>query len=290
MNGHLMGIKRFYSKRAEKPGWKWDAARGQFWSWGFDERIGGKRIREAGFSSQDQVKVVVGKLKERELLAKNGLQSLASAPLVTVQQLVEARAQAFDFDNAQHRQHYGVLKAFRDQLSPFTQVRQLTTEHLEAYVRDRLATALNLKPATLSRELNVIRAMLHAAGEYFPALNGRKPPQMPKLPERTLVLTDSRRGPGRPTKLPDEKVPEARKRYRKALEQARAARVRAAEGAIDNEVRELCRDFSDGVFNLLCEGMEPADVAREHVGKFYDLSAEQIRRRLRQGGHNSGGA
>lgn len=283
-----MAIKRFYSKRASKPGWKWDAAKGQFWSWGYDERIDGRRIREAGFSSDDQVKVVVGKLKEKELLAKHGLITRAGEPLVTVPQLVEARAQAFDFNNAQHRQRYGVLKAFRDRFSPLTQVRQLTTEHLEAYVQERQATAPDLKPATLERELNVIRSMLHSAGEYFPVLAQWQPPRLPVLPKHTPA--EGRRGRGRPAKLPREKWPEVRERYAGVLKQAQIARELIDAGIAEKEVREqFSETFSEDAIKRLLAGEQPSDVAIECVAGFYEVSEETVRACLYRKGCNKSG-
>ena len=48
-----MAIKKFYSNKA-KAGWRWEAKKKQYYSWGLDIRLAnGKRLREPGFGTRE---------------------------------------------------------------------------------------------------------------------------------------------------------------------------------------------------------------------------------------------
>lgn len=71
----VMAVKKIYSNK-EKPGGRWDAAKKQFWSWGFDIRLGnGARCRESGFASRQIAEQAVAQIRVSEKEGKYDLQT-----------------------------------------------------------------------------------------------------------------------------------------------------------------------------------------------------------------------
>jgi len=61
-----MAVKKFHSNK-EKPGWKYDERKKQFWSWGFDIRTeNGRRKRESGFGSKQLAENAVARIRISE--------------------------------------------------------------------------------------------------------------------------------------------------------------------------------------------------------------------------------
>ena len=58
-----MAIKKFYSTKA-KAGWRWDASKEKFWSYGFDIYLqSGQRKRESGFATEQLAENAVARIR-----------------------------------------------------------------------------------------------------------------------------------------------------------------------------------------------------------------------------------
>ena len=61
-----MAIRKFYSTKA-KAGWRWDANKKKFWSYGFDIYLkDGRRKRESGFATKQLAENAVARMKISE--------------------------------------------------------------------------------------------------------------------------------------------------------------------------------------------------------------------------------
>ena len=59
----FMAIRKFYSTKA-KAGWRFDAAKKKFWSYGFDIYLAsGKRKRESGFATKDLARDAAARIR-----------------------------------------------------------------------------------------------------------------------------------------------------------------------------------------------------------------------------------
>ena len=95
-----MAIKKFYSTK-EKAGWRWDAGKQKFWSWGFDIRLqNGSRCRESSFASKQLAEQAVARIRISEKEGKYDLQT-RKFPLLT--EVLEKRLNRIESQKEQVR-------------------------------------------------------------------------------------------------------------------------------------------------------------------------------------------
>ena len=170
-------IKKFYSKREEKPGWRRDPETGQFWSWGFDIwlRDPVKRVREAGFQTRGDAEAAVGRIRQLEKEEKYGFITSGSAPMLS--ELIEKRLATIRNPRERMRSTR-ILGDLAAVLPPKMKVTELKPAHLQLFVDRRLADGI--KPQSVNRELNSVVACLNAARTLFARLDQWVPPRTPR--------------------------------------------------------------------------------------------------------------
>lgn len=186
-------IKKFYSTAKKKPGWKWDAAKKRFWSWGYNIRLlSGKRVQETGFHSEADAIIAVGVIRKADKDKKYGFIPDSAKPRLAA--LVEKRLK----DIKRHSEHVRatrVLNTLMTLLGPNKKIEDITTPDLKKFVEKREADGQ--APSSVDRELNIIGPMLNSAAGYFPLLAQWKPPKLPhpKLSKkrRERTYTDEER-------------------------------------------------------------------------------------------------
>jgi integrase len=172
-----MAIKRFYSRRKERPGWKWDMEREQFWSWGYDIwlREPKRRVRESGFASRGDAEAAVGRIRRLEKEEKYGFITAGSAP--TLGELIEKRLASIRNPRERTRSSR-ILGDLVAVLPTSMKVVELKSAHLQLFVERRLADGI--KPQSVNRELNSVAACLNAARTLFARLDQWVPPRVPR--------------------------------------------------------------------------------------------------------------
>ncbi len=170
-----MGVKKFYSKR-EKKYWKYDAKLKQYWSHGFDITLAsGKRLREAGFMSEADAIVAIGKIRSAEKDKKYGFIPDAAKPRLA--SLVEQRLKDIK-KHSENVRSKRVLETLLTLLGTTKKIEDVTTPDLKIFIERRELDGQS--PSSIDRELNIISAMLNAASEYFPQLSQWRPPKIPR--------------------------------------------------------------------------------------------------------------
>jgi hypothetical protein len=169
-------IKKFYSNR-HRTGWKYDARRKQYFSWGFDIRLtDGRRKREPGFLTQAEVEAALGRIRLAERDVRYGF--LAPLEIPTVQQLAD-RHVAHIANSREEVRARRVLNTLCEEIPKGLKVNELLTPHLQEFVSRRQRDGL--RPSSIDRELNIVSAMLHAAApDYFPDLANWGIPKIPR--------------------------------------------------------------------------------------------------------------
>lgn len=167
-----MAIKKFFTKKA-KAGWRWDAEKAQFFSWGFDIRkADGKRKRENGFATRHQAEAAVGRLRLGEKNRKYEL--IQRNPFPMLRELADKRiANLTDRPEAVRSQR--VLSTLIECLDN-PRLDELTTPIINRYTEIRQNDGVS--DATINRELRLIRATLNQALSFFDDLEDWTPPKV----------------------------------------------------------------------------------------------------------------
>jgi integrase len=187
-----MAIRKFYSKR-EKKHWKYDAKLKMHWSWGFDIWLDdGRRRREAGFMTESDAVVAVGRIRSDEKERKYGFTPEAEKPRLG--ELVRKRL-ADTREGKPKSSATRILTVLLEVVGTDQKVEELTTPHLKKFVEKRAADGLS--PSSINRELNEISAMLNNVAMYYPRLTQWRPPRMPRPKQskrrRERIYTDDER-------------------------------------------------------------------------------------------------
>lgn len=164
------------------------------WYYQGDETIAAVRQRPRA-ETKREVNEILDALRVRARQEKYGL-TVAAPAAVTLSELVAARLadpgrQAMPSYAAAKRE----LEAFMDFFPADPDVTALTTADMKDYVTRRCA---EVGPGTINRKLGYVSSMLHAAGDYFAALESWRPPRIPYADEpegreRTLTLDEATR-------------------------------------------------------------------------------------------------
>ncbi len=178
--------------------------------WGFDERfLDGsgrrKRIRRYEFETRREAEEVVAALRRAEREREFGVAPLINRP--TLQELISKRLPTIT-ERAERTRSRRVLFTWLALLDPRlrlderyepapgyrspVKVDEVDTAKIRLYVERRQADGQSA--SSINRELNIIGATLHQAGEFFSELLQWKPPKIPRLKEgksrRERIITD----------------------------------------------------------------------------------------------------
>lgn len=172
-----MAVKKFYSNKA-KPGWRWDAVKNQYSSWGFDIRkSNGQRKRESGFGTRQLAEAAVARIRLSEKNSKYELVEVEPSP--TLIDLRNKRIEAV----ADHREKVRserVLTVLHEALARRGIVNprliELTPGNMSCYAELRRTEGVS--DATINRELRTLRASLNQAPMFFAELDNWTPPKV----------------------------------------------------------------------------------------------------------------
>jgi integrase len=167
-----MAVKKFYSTKA-KAGWKFDAKKEKFWSYGYDIYLeSGRRKRESGFGTKDLATSAAARIKLGE---KNKLYELTDyRKFPTCAELFQKRIENAPLQGEKSRSRR-VLQNILDLLPEDLRINDLTVSHINTYISARQKE--NVKDETINRDLRTVRATLNQAKTFFPHLEKFEPPK-----------------------------------------------------------------------------------------------------------------
>lgn len=169
-----MAVKKFYSTKA-KAGWRFDAKKNQFSSWGFDIYLeNGKRKRESGFANKELATNAAARIKLGEKNRRYELTDYRKFP--TCAELFQKRIDSTS-EHGEKLRSKRVLQTILD-LLPENDLRinELTTAHINLYTEKRQKESV--KDETINRDLRVVRAALNQAKTFFSGLEDFTPPKI----------------------------------------------------------------------------------------------------------------
>jgi integrase len=196
-----MAITKVYSD-TPKTAWKYDAKKGKYFSYKVDVYFGGRRIREKGFATKTDAENVIARLKLLAKEKKYDLPNQSKSP--ELHELFQKRIDSIT-ERKQKELTKRVLNYFLqlETIPTNLKVIELTSAHLKEFVNNRAKDLTNrgeaVTPQTVNREMTVIAATLHKAGEYFAELENWVCPKIPrpKIPtrgrERIISAAESRK-------------------------------------------------------------------------------------------------
>jgi len=168
-----MAVRKFYSTKA-KAGWRFDAVRKEFWSYGFDIYLeSGKRKRESGFATKQLAENAVARIKISQKEKTYDLQ-IRNFPFLS--EVLSKRLLRIE----NRREQIRAVRIFRDwqsELSRDFPVNELTAADIRKYINLRLPL---VKAETVNREITVIASALHSAYLDFPELETWNCPRIPR--------------------------------------------------------------------------------------------------------------
>jgi integrase len=168
-----MAIRKFFSNKA-KAGWRWDAGKEKFWSWGYDIRLeNGKRKRESGFATRSLAENAVARIRIGE---KEGKYNLQPQKFPTLKEVLEKRLFRYD-DQKERKRAETVFSRWLEMLPASLKLNELATAHLRLYISERLQ---QVKAVSVNREMNCIASALHSAFLDFPELENWNAPRIPR--------------------------------------------------------------------------------------------------------------
>ena len=190
-----MAISKVFSNEAN-PGWKFDQKKGKYFTYRIDVYFGNRRIREKGFQTRKEAENVIARLKQLEKENKFDLPQTKRGS--TVADLFEKRLASLT-SRKQKELEKRVLNYFSNLIPEGLKITEITSSHLQEFVRVRHAEktkrGTQIKMQTVDRELTIVAAVLHSAGEFFPELENWVCPRIPR-PKMTKrgrerVVTDA---------------------------------------------------------------------------------------------------
>lgn len=164
--------------------------------WGFDLRLRDprtgrktRRVRIYEFDSRADAETAASLLLLADRQAKFGIAPAAERPLL--RELVEAKLSRIvrrpEFVRARR-----VFSTWSDLLPANIRIDEIRTASISRYIEHRQAEGIS--PASINREVNIIAAALHSAGDFFPELEQWRPPRIPRLKatsRRERIITDA---------------------------------------------------------------------------------------------------
>jgi len=174
-------IKKKYSKKLRRNLWGFDVYLG--------DGVNRKRLRIYQFETKDKAQEVLDALRRKEREEKFGLAPLINRP--ALQDLIGQRIPTLA-EKAERTKATRVLNLWLSLLDPKLKIDEVDTPKIRLYVIKRQKDG---RPAsTINRELTIIGATLHQAGDFFPELQQWKAPKIPRLKEgksrREKIITE----------------------------------------------------------------------------------------------------
>lgn len=164
--------------------------------WGYDLRLRDpqtgrktRRVRVFEFESRADAEAAASILILADLNAKYGIRPPAGRPLLS--ELIEAKLARIDRRHEFVRARR-VFATWAGMLPAEIRIDEVKTASIAKYIEHRLAD--KLAPASINREVNIIAAALHSAGDYFPELEQWRPPKIPRLKaqsRRERIITEA---------------------------------------------------------------------------------------------------
>lgn len=179
-----MAIKKVYSKsKKEVAGWRWDAARGVSWSWGYDIYIEGKRKERSGFYTEGEAKAAVIEERRKAHERSLGLNN-STANSITLSVVFEKHLPKIPKPH-QRKLFERVSETLLSLLPENIKITELKKAHFQSYIdlRRTQAAKQTKKPVldeTIDKELFSISSALAAAPLYFTELEDYQKPKIPK--------------------------------------------------------------------------------------------------------------
>jgi len=169
-----MAIKKFYSTKA-KAGWRFDAARKEFWSYGFDIYLEtGKRKRESGFATKDLASSAVARIKISE---KEKTYSLQTRKFPMISEVLKKAVERITEVKPKKRA-FLIFNLWLSLLPPDLRVSELSAALIRRYADERQS---KVKASSVNREMTFIASALHSAYLDFPELETWNCPRIPYL-------------------------------------------------------------------------------------------------------------
>ncbi|HYY94859.1 MAG TPA: site-specific integrase [Pyrinomonadaceae bacterium] len=153
--------------------------------WGYKAKIGGKRRRKFGFSSEEAATLALSKARLEEFDRRHGVAPPPERPSITVRQLVEKRKAQLQGSKSQ-KKSARLLERWLATLKPFMLVTHLTTAILQDWIDLRRKTVSH---ETVYREMTDICSCINRAAENFSALKDWQPPRRPRMKTPTKRRT-----------------------------------------------------------------------------------------------------
>lgn len=168
-----MAIKKFYSTKA-KAGWKFDAAKKKYWSYGFDIYLeSGKRKRESGFATKELATNAVARIKIGE---KEKTYQLQTRKFPLVSEVLQNHAERIEDKKAKGRAHV-VFNLWLSLIPANLRFNELTTALIKLYIDERRN---KIKASSINREVTFIASAIHSAYVDFPELENYALPKIPR--------------------------------------------------------------------------------------------------------------
>jgi integrase len=186
-----MATKKYHVE-TPREGYPYDRKKGKYFSWGYDIWLGGQRIQERGFLTEEKAKQAVISLRESFKNDRLGIVNIKQTP-----RLIEAFQRKLDSmpEGQERTRAKRVFTYFLSLLPPNIKLIELRTAHLKDYQDARLADGV--KAATVRREMVPIKELLNNAGQYDETLENYRPPKKPRLTvpktRRTATISTEKR-------------------------------------------------------------------------------------------------
>ena len=169
-----MATKKYYLSTDAKPGYPYDRKRKQYYSWGFDIWVNGKRLQERGFATEQAAEDAVAEIRRQQKNARHGIEEPAESPFLIDLFQKKLRSMSSRQEKVRAKRVFeDLLQMLPDEI----RVSEVRTAHIQNYIQYRLS---EVSPATVKRELVPIVSALRNAYQFFPELDDYRPPRIPR--------------------------------------------------------------------------------------------------------------
>lgn len=178
----------------KKSGWRFDKKRELFVTFAVDTTFDGTRHVKRGFLTERAAQDYIDQLKVQERLKRIGVVSLVKYP--TVKKLFDTHYSKLEAKKARTTAHR-VFDKFCATLPSKTKTKldELKRKHFKDYIETRIGEGIKAESA--NREMTIISAAIHKAGDYFAELENWRVPKIYRPPisetERNRIITKDER-------------------------------------------------------------------------------------------------
>lgn len=209
-----MAIKEITAKTVgkKKSGWRFDKKRELFVTWMVDTTFDGSRHVRRGFLTERAASDYLDQLKVQDRLKQIGVVELIKYP--TVKKLFDIHRSKLESGKARSSARR-VFDKFITLLPKNTTLDELKRKHFKDFIEQRIGDGI--KPESANREMTMISAAIHKAGDYFAELENWQMPKIYRPPisdaGRSRVITKDERGKLLEFLLRDKKPSEREKDF-----------------------------------------------------------------------------